>query len=160
MPSPHSTPNDFGISWLLNIERREAEAADKLLRTRIEEVLTARRPLLAESPRRVALMESEQMKNIGTAAGTVTNDAKVVYLSPAEARRRAFAIMQRHTAVMAEPGTAACVELMHRLVDAYATPVAVNSNVRPVAAGLEVEAMAMLRARCAICPERCERPIE
>jgi hypothetical protein len=105
-------------------------------------------------------MESEQMKNIAAAAEAACNDPKVMYLSPAEARRRTFAILQRHMAVMAEPGTAECETLMRRLADAYALPPAARGNVRPVTAGLEVEAMAMLRARCAICPERCGRPVE
>jgi hypothetical protein len=122
--------------------------------------LMAPRPLLAESSARVAPMsESEQMWNIDRPEAEPANDVKVLYLLPSEARRRTFAMLQRHTTVMAEPGTEECEALMQRLAEAYSSP-ARRVGARPVMAGIEDEAMAMLRARCAVCPERCESPVE
>lgn len=125
--------------------------------TRSEEVLTSKRPFLSETPARVAPMESEHMRNIETAEAEPKNDVKVLYLSPTNARRRLFFTVDRFLAATAPRGSAACAEAVRRADREFAKPA--PSGFASVDAGMEEEARNILRARCAICPEQCLRPL-
>lgn len=126
--------------------------------TRSEEVLTSLRPRLAESQPRVAPMsESEQMRNIEARTGEPNNDAKVLYLTPKDARRRLFFTVDRFLAAAAPRGSEACARATRRADREFAAPS--PTGFATVDAGMEDEARTILRARCAICSVKCSRPL-
>lgn len=97
------------------------------------------------------------MRNIEPASGEAQNDAKVLYLSPTDARRRLFFTVDRFLAATAPRGSEACATATRRVDREFATSAATGFT--SVDAGMEDEARNILRARCAICPERCTRPL-
>lgn len=133
---------------------RELSANSERVRPAPEE-----RPFLAQARGQIALRpESETiMPKFEPAAGEPDSDAKVLYLSPADARRRLFFTVDRVMAAAARRGSVACSRATHRADRQLASEAGTGFVV--VDAGMEQEARTVLRARCAICPSKCARPL-
>lgn len=102
-------------------------------------------------------MESEQMRNTETGRLEPDNDAKVLYLSPKDARRRLFFTVDRFLSATAPRGTEACARATRRADREFAA--ATHTGFTTVDTGMEDEARTILRARCSICSVKCSRPL-
>lgn len=102
------------------------------------------------------------MNNIEARSGEANNDAKVLYLSPKDARRRAFFILDAALDRIAKRGSETCPDVMSWVDEGYRSlppPESASVSIRAAVAGMDAEARAALRQRCGLCPARCDRAL-
>lgn len=103
------------------------------------------------------MSESEHMRNIEARTGEPTNDAKALYLSPKDARRRLFFTVDRFMVAIAPRGSEACAKATRRADREFAAPT--PTGFTAVDDGMEEEARIILRARCSVCAVKCSQPL-